>query len=82
MRIDSPTIVGATLLFTITVLFVSFVLTKIKPLYVQKSDKTVHVGKAIGIACAISFVFTVIMTYISIKVDKQNLLKAKKSVRL
>lgn len=82
MTIDSSTITGSTFLFIVTTTFLSFVLVNIKPDYLQKQDKKINVPKAIGMAALISFLFTVVITYISVKVDKQNLQTTKKSSSL
>lgn len=82
MTIDSSTIAGSTFLFIVTTTFLSFVLVKIKPVYLQKQDKKINVPKAIGMASLISFLFTIVITYISVKVDKQNLQTTKKSSSL
>ena len=79
MRINSPTIAGSILLFIVTTVFISFVLSKLNPKYLQKQDKSVNLVKSIGMSSVISAVFTSFIMYISINVDKQNLKRSKKS---
>lgn len=79
MVIDSPTKVGSLILFVVTTTFLSFILAHMKPPYLQKKDKSANLPKVIGMATLISFLFTAAITYISVKVDQQNLKIAKES---
>jgi len=78
MKIDQTTVTGATILFIFTTIFFSFIAITTNPNFLQGDDKKVNKLKAISVSVAISFLFTALMSYISIQADKKNLLKVKK----
>jgi hypothetical protein len=75
MVIDSSTIIGAIILFITTTIFISFVITKTNPSYIQKDDNKPNILKSVGLSVVLSLLFTCIITYISLKVDKHNFVK-------
>lgn len=79
MAIDSETIIGSIILFVVTTVFLSFVISKINIKSLQNYDNTVNYVKVISMASLISFLFTISIAYISMMVDKENLKNAKKS---
>ena len=73
------TIKGSTFLFIITSLVIMFILNikdtnKTKDMK-DKSNKYINYIKNICLSLVLSFIFTFIIAYISIKVDEQDLAK-------
>lgn len=79
MKIDSGTIFGSIVLFIVTSIIVTFILSSMNPAYLQKPDKKINILKTITVSSAFSFIFTTIITIISLQVDKSNLQIVKKS---
>lgn len=77
MKIDQ-TIAGSIILFIVSAVFFSFVSMSTNPAFLQGDDKKINKFKAISFSVGVSFLFTGVVTYISMKADKENLLKAKK----
>lgn len=78
--LDSGTISGSIILFIVTTIVITFIFSRINPPYLhQKNNKKINLWKAIGASSIISFIFTLLITIISVKVDKSNLKNAKKS---
>jgi hypothetical protein len=76
--LDSGTISGSIILFIVTTIVITFILSQINPPYLQQKDiKKINKWKAVGGSTIISFIFTLLITIISIKVDKANLKTAK-----
>jgi Na+/proline symporter len=78
MKIDKTTIAGSIILFIVSSVFFSFVSIKTNPTFLQNKDEKSNKFKAISFSIGVSLLFTAVVAYISMKADKENLLKAKK----
>lgn len=66
-------------MLVVTTSILSFILPHMNISYLHKSNKKIDVLKVITLSVTISFIFTFIITIISIRVDKEILENTKKS---
>lgn len=66
---------GSFVLFLLTCCFIIFILLTSKPKWIYKKDTTHNnYVKIIGISIGFSLLFTIFITYISYKVEQQNII--------
>lgn len=80
MKIDKTTIAGSIILFTVSAVFFSFVSITTNPTFLQNKYKKSNKFKSISFSIGVSLLFTGVVAYISMKADKEKLLKAKKNM--
>jgi len=73
MSIDRATIFTSYILFSVTILFFTFVLINTNPNIVQDEDGNNSTLKSVGYSFIFSLIFTLIISYLSIRADRQKL---------